>query len=370
LAGAACGCSAPRIGLVRGAEGSGRDAFEVRGLDGAALERATSQATDWSSVFTVRVAAAAAGHPPMLGKANVEGGVLRFEPAFALEPGLEYRATLRSGPWLRSGAADGAPLEASFTLPARSLEPKTSVRHVYPTASVLPENQLKFYVHFSGPMRRGQAYDRIRLVDSSGREVDSPFLELGEELWDRSGTRFTLFIDPGRIKRGVKPHEELGPALEAGNHYTLDISADWLDADGARLTEPFRKTFAVAKPDYEQPDPPRWKITAPPAGTSEPLRVSLGEPLDHALLLRLLSIEGPDKMACHGESETGSEEREWIFTPDQPWRQGAHALVIDTMLEDLAGNSVDRPFEVDASRGIESRIETHSVKLPFDVNAR
>ena len=50
-----------------------------------------------------------------------------------------------------------------------------------------------------------------------------PFLELDEELWSPDGTRFTLIFDPGRIKRGLKPREEVGPVLEAGKSYSLVI---------------------------------------------------------------------------------------------------------------------------------------------------
>ena len=112
---------------------------------------------------------------------------------------------------------------------------------VYPSADTLPENLLKFYVHFTGPMSRGNIYDHIRLRDESGREVELPFLEIDEELWDATTTRLTLIIDPGRIKRGVRPLEEIGPALEAGKSYTLAIGREWRDGAGNPLKEISRK---------------------------------------------------------------------------------------------------------------------------------
>ena len=92
-------------------------------------------------------------------------------------------------------------------------KPKTEptvVTQVYPTSDKLPENQLKFYLHFSAPMSRGDSYKHIQLLDEKGKAVELPFLELDEELWDPAGKRFTLFFDPGRIKRGLKPREEVG----------------------------------------------------------------------------------------------------------------------------------------------------------------
>jgi hypothetical protein len=47
--------------------------------------------------------------------------------------------------------------------------------------------------------------------------------------------RLTLFIDPGRIKRGVLPLEEVGPALEEGKRYTLMIDRDLKDGTGNPL---------------------------------------------------------------------------------------------------------------------------------------
>ena len=81
---------------------------------------------------------------------------------------------------------------------------------------MLPENLLKFYVHFSAPMSRGNIYDYIRLLNADGKQVELPFLEIDEELWDDSLTRLTLFIDPGRIKRGVLPLEECWTSTRSG----------------------------------------------------------------------------------------------------------------------------------------------------------
>src|SRR5207302_1594426 len=112
--------------------------------------------------------------------------------------------------------------EAVVGLP-KPQTPPTKLVQVYPTADVLPENQLKFYLHFSAPMSRGEAYRRVHLIGEDGKEVETPFLELEEELWDGEGTRFTLFFHPGRVKRGLKPREEVGPTLEEGKRYTLVV---------------------------------------------------------------------------------------------------------------------------------------------------
>src|SRR5205823_4904480 len=151
------------------------------------------------------------------------------------------------------------------------------VTAVYPSADVLPENALRLYVHFSTPMARGGAYEHVRLL-RDGKPVEGTFLELGEELWNADGTRFTLFFDPARVKRGLKPREELGPALEEGKAYTLVIDRTWPDENGVPLKEGFRKAFKVGPPDDAPVDPAKWQI-APPAG-AKPLAVTFEKPLD------------------------------------------------------------------------------------------
>ena len=50
---------------------------------------------------------------------------------------------------------------------------------------------------------------------------------------------FTLFIHPGRIKRGVKPREIDGLPMTDGKEYSLHIDDAWLGADRQPLCQPF-----------------------------------------------------------------------------------------------------------------------------------
>ena len=77
--------------------------------------------------------------------------------------------------------------------------------HVFPSASVVPENQLRMYIQFSAPMGRRGGLDHVKLLDETGDEVDDPFLPLDAEFWNADRTRYTLFFDPGRQKRGILP---------------------------------------------------------------------------------------------------------------------------------------------------------------------
>jgi hypothetical protein len=299
-------------------------------------------------VDTLQVYVAGASEP-VFGETTREGGALVFRPRFPFKPGTPYRVV----------AGD---VERVITLPEPPAT-STSLERVYPTSDVVPENHLKFYLHFSGPMARGELYRRVSLWEGS-RKIEAAFLELGEELWDREQRRATLLLDPGRIKRGLRPHEEEGPALERGKTYTLVVDAAWPDAAGRPLSAGGKKTFRVVDADERRPELRDWTAVEPKAGTREPLELRFPEPLDAGLLARVLRVEGVE-----GEVELGPEERSWRFTPRAPWRAGEHALLVDAVLEDLAGNNLERLFEVDELTPSTRKISARVLRLPFRVNA-
>jgi hypothetical protein len=309
-------------------------------------------AAGWESLLSVY-----AGHgdvPPMLGSYAVDDGALTFRPRFPLAPGVAARAVFR--------LPGAAPIEARFTTPKPDAGGTTRVLQVYPTVDVIPENQLKFYLHFSAPMSRGEGWSRIHLLDEKGAKVDLPFLELDQELWDPDYRRFTVLFDPGRIKRGLLPLEEVGPSIVEGKSYTLAIDREWLDASGAPLREGYRKSFRVGPPDRSPPDQRKWRVAAPKAGTSDPLAIGFGEPMDWALAQRLIEVAG-----VAGSVEIARNETEWRFTPANPWRAGQYRIVIDTAIEDLAGNRIGRPFDVDVFDKVTQKIATKTVSLPLKI---
>jgi len=353
----------PRIRL----NGETAGTFEVSGFSAAVGMRlgAKDAAKQVADIFTVRVDGKA-DLPPLLGEYSAKDGTLSFKPRFPLQRGVRYRAAVHPD---KIPAAEGekyAAVEETFLLPKPKTVP-TVVEHVYPSRDELPENLLRFYFHFSAPMSRGDVYQYIRLLDAAGKPVEAPFLTLEQELWDRAGQRFTLLIDPGRIKRGLKPREDVGPALEQGKKYTLEIGRDWLDANGEPLKETYRKKFRVAAPDETQPDPKTWKLQAPPAGKAEALVVTFPKPLDHAMLGRVLSVTDDRGQEVEGTVAVTDEETRWRFTPKGAWQAGNYNLVVDTTLEDSAGNSIARPFEVDVFRPVEGRVKTETTKVAFKV---
>jgi hypothetical protein len=308
----------------------------------------------------LRVSVDAPDVPPLLGRHTVEDGNLIFAPQFPLQPGVRYRAVAH--------IPAGAPVSTVIEIPRAITRASTLVDRIYPTTAVLAENHLKFYIHFSAPMSRGFAYDNVALLDQSGAAIDAPFLELGEELWDRENRRFTLFFDPGRIKRGLVSQQELGVALEEGKHYTLVIRTGWRDADGNPLAAEFRKSFTGGPADRKAINLKDWTIRRPSAGGRDPLTIVFPEPMDHALLLREVDVVDAAGISVAGRVTVGSGETSWSLIPDGTWKKGGYSVLVGAAAADLAGNMVGRPFEIDVFDRIDDSSSNTPHTLPFTID--
>ncbi len=304
--------------------------------------------------------------PPMAGTYKLIERALVFTPLFPLQAGVRYRAVVRPSA-LPMGLPEAKVLTAVHLLEKPVPSPKTFVRGISPEIETLPENTLKFYVHFSAPMSGGGIYQHIRLQKADGQIVPEPFLEIDQEMWNYSMTRLTLFIDPGRIKRGLAPRADLGTVLEQGQKFTLEINATWEDAQEQPLEAAHVKTFLVGPPDSQCPTPSHWVLTVPGSGSRDPLKVRFDEPLDDALALRLIQIISDGKTRVAGKSSVSDQGRQWSFDPQDAWKAGKHHLETPDILEDLAGNSLGRPFEVDIFTSVDPPAQTKSVRLPFQI---
>jgi hypothetical protein len=333
------------------------DSYRVAGWTAGATEPPGG----WPSVFAVY--AGETDGPPMLGSYAVEGAALVFRPRYPVAPGVRVQAVFLppAGPAVR----------ATFEPRAVARSAATFVERIYPTTDLLPENQLKLYVVFSSPMSRGEAWKRIHLLDASGAKIELAFLEIEQELWDPEQRRLTVLFDPGRIKRGLVPHNELGPAIVEGREYTLLIDREYLDAKGVPLREEFRKKFRAAPADRQPTDLKDWRLVAPKAGASEALVVTFPEPMDWAMLQRTFEVTGPSGPVA-GTIAVGNNEAEWRFTPARPWQPGDYQLTVDASLEDLAGNRIGRAFDVDLDRfdQVTQRVIHRTQSLPFRVSSQ
>jgi hypothetical protein len=294
----------------------------------------------------------------MSGTYEVTNHVLIFHPRFPITAGVHYHAVL---------LAEGTRVEASIDGPAAATDRRTRVDRVYPSTDILPSNALRLYIYFSEPMSRGEAWPHIHLIDAdTNRPVGIPFLELDQELWDQNNQRLTVLFDPGRIKRGLVPTTTIGPSVVEGKRYKLVIDKEWHDARGVGLVEGFEKRFRGGPSDRVPASPSKWRITAPRSGTIDPLIIGFAKPMDYVLLQRMIGIFDP-RGEIFGKIAVDRNETEWRFTPDQPWKPAQFRIVADNTLEDISGNHLDRPFDVDIFETVTKHIASATTSIQFTV---
>jgi hypothetical protein len=218
---------------------------------------------------------------------------------------------------------------------------------VLPSAAEIPENVLRFYVSFSEPMREGDFLSHVRLerVDT-GEDLTGVFFDNLHELWSADRTRITLLVDPGRVKQGLAAHAQLGRAFEAGGAYRLHIADTWRSTRGVPLVSTYVHDFGGGPADASAVTPSDWCLSLP-VGSTDPVTVRFGEPVDHVSVHRLIRVVDPEGVPLEGRWVLGDAETHASWTPDRPWvgPVGAHRLVVSGRFEDIAGNNLNAAFE-------------------------
>jgi hypothetical protein len=337
----------------------------VLGFSSGELQSATKLNGDsaWHRVY--RVTVAGADNAPVIGTYSVNDSALVFAPMFSLDAGRPYNVTVNAG--ALSAARGDSVSHLSVTIPAANLSPSTRVVRVLPGGDVLPENLLRLYVEFSAPMSRVGGLDYMKLVDDKNVEIPAAFLPLEADFWNAERTRYTVFLDPGRVKRGILPNEQMGRALIPDRKYAIVIDSMWRDERGVALVSGFRREFRVRGPEERRIDYAKWTFNAPKPDTRDTLVVTFERALDHGLLKRALGVRTKSGAQVHGESAIARNETEWRFVPDTPWKAGDHSLVILSFLEDAAGNRIDGAFEVDMFNQIDKAGKQEEYLRPFRI---
>jgi hypothetical protein len=311
----------------------------------------------WAEVLQVFASEDPAA-PALLGAYSRDEGSVVFTPRFAPAPSLRLRAVYQP--------PIGKPVVVWFGgVPEPERAPTARVLSVTPSAAVWPENVLRLYVTFSAPMRIGEAWSHIRMLDAGGQPMGGMFVEIDQELWDPAGQRLTVLFDPARIKRGLIDHVDEGPPLRVGERCTLEIDAFWRDAEGALLVEPFAKAVEVGPPVRAALEPAAWRLTAP-AAPSDPLVLDAPHPLDAALARRAFTLQhGETPIACEVELER--DETRLVFWPERPWETGSYLLMADPVLEDICGNRIGRLFDIDRADPAQVDAAARAAEVAFDV---
>jgi hypothetical protein len=291
-----------------------------------------------SRLLQVRLQAAQQGN--MLGDYEVTRDAIFFKPLLPLSRGYTYQVFFRNKQ------------VATLTVPKDKNGLPAAVAAIYPSIQMVPENLLKFYIVFSSEMREGQSLKHIHLLNEKMDTLPAVFLELQPELWNQQRTALTLWLDPGRIKRDLIPNQQMGNPLEKGKWYTLVISKNFPDVKGNTLAKDYTRRFNVQHRDSLVPDLAQWIISTPPAHSSSALEIQTNEPLDYFLLKETITVYDSQGKEVKGKLRVGKGESSIFVFPDQQWMEGEYRLVVKPILEDLAGNNLDRPFDRDMARPV------------------
>lgn len=300
--------------------------------------------------------------PSTAGRFEFGEGFISFAPRFPFVDGMAYSLLVYSG------SGEDAPEVWAVERAAAPVKPTTEVTAIYPTASEVPVNLLKVYVHFSAPMSEGWADRAIRVCrEDTGEELEGVFLPPYPELWDPERRRLTMLLDPGRIKRGLVPNLESGYPLIEGVPIRVIVAPDFRDSRGQTLIAGAERSYQVGPPLRSRIKASGIKWWVPSPGSLEPLVVEFDRPLDHALMHHALWVmaDDADRAAVPGQGVIGPEERSWRFNPERPWQQGHYFLVCEPSLEDLAGNSTSRVFDRDITVDEDVPGEPHPLGLGF-----
>ena len=236
-----------------------------------------------------------------------------------------------------------------FTVAIPKNYKQARVTTIYPTQSILPANQLKFYIQFSQPMAV-QAYPHIDLLDSAGEPIYRAILKEIPELWSESRQLLCVWLEPGRIKQGLGPNEKLGTILKEGEEYILKVSADLRDAQGIKIKEEVMKKFTVKADDRAKLNYKDWNVAIPKSNSREAIKISFNETMDYGSVISLLNIENVDGEIIKGTWEAQENESKVYFCPESNWQKGNYKLAINTRIEDLAGNNLIRLFDQDIQK--------------------
>lgn len=273
---------------------------------------------------------------PVLGIHAVNDGSLVFTPVVPLQAGNSY------------GVFSGDKQLAEVRVPLSGSVPR--IVSVFPRADTLPENILKFYIRFSEPMQDGSAARRVSLRDEHGKRAADVFLLLEPELWNDDNTELTLWLDPGRIKRGLQLNEHLGNPLIAGKRYQLVIESGWKSRSGSSLRTGFNMPFTAGSRYSKAVDLKSWGFRLPQSGTRGALTLLPGRIIDRNLLMESITISRTGGDPVPGRIGPGKTILQWAYKPRQAWKKGVYRLRAAARLEDVAGNNMNRAFDRDITR--------------------
>lgn len=314
-------------------------------------------------VFVGHQDACCTGKSSIGGRYSVTGNTVTFDPAFDFVKGQYYTVETHN---------NGSENNSFHSLKEFIIQPENEairpeVSMIYPSGPTLPENTLRFYIHFSTPMKPHLSSEFIKLIDENGKSDNAAFMKFKQELWSEDRRRLTLLMDPGRIKRYVAQNLTLGPALLEGKSYSIVIEEGWPSANNGIKIPRFEKKFSVTSALRKLPDVKLWKTTPPKISTLDPLIINFDRPFDSQLAKSGIKIFNHQGNLISGKITIEDNEKSWHFHPDQKWENTSIKLTIDARLEDVAGNNFKDLLDHTVGTSI---VKVDEIKLLIKLSSR
>lgn len=294
----------------------------------------------------------------VLGTIKRDKYIHTFIPAIPFSVGANY--IIRNGRDSIAGF-NIAPMDDNF-------EPPKLIA-IHPLRDTVPENLLKCYLQFSEPMQAvGRALNFVKVTELESGEEVAVFLDLDAELWNKDHNRLTLWLDPGRIKTDLIPNRNQGIPIHSGHKYRIEISGRWRSAKGVPLGRDYYKIFYVGEAIREKLNPAKWELNLPATGTREELEVLFDRPPDLLMAVDGSRIRNSKGKSLEGEWKVSASYEEIQFIPLNNWKIGEYELLIDSSLEDLAGNTVNRLFDTNLQSDEVGSTTGNEIIIPFALN--
>lgn len=297
--------------------------------------------------------------PPIAGKYSVTESGIHFTPQFEWVAGQYYFVQYKMK------LADTGYLTKPFILQKDIEKQPAQVTAIYPSGDFLPENTLRFYIHFSQPMQPHVAKEYIKLTDKDGNSDDAAFMHFKQELWSHDRKRLTILMDPGRIKRLVATNKTLGPALISGKKYSLSVAKGWPTANGNSNLATFSKTFIIVEALRSIPTIKQWQIDKPVYKSKNPITIKFDRLFDFHQLHNSIAVTTNTGELIKGKIVVSRTGEKWQFYPEQRWITNKLKIRVHPTLEDVAGNNFKDLL--DHSVGIQTT-QVNSINIDMSLN--
>lgn len=276
------------------------------------------------------------------GKYFLDGTTLFWYPMNALGEGLQFDAISTISGDTLSRKIETPQLEAS-DFPISEAE----AFFPYSLHDSLPCNQLYFHVRFSQPMFPDRLAYRVASIWDETKNEFIPKLWRERSYWIDSNRVLVLMIHPGRVKRGIG----LDLPFVAGNFYEFFVSGELTDHMGRPVKiDPYQQDFKAATADYTIPKIRFKQFIIPEVGDINTLVMIFSEEMDYASIVDGVTIHDEKGQRVDGWFSAGDPEI--TFDPYVPWTPGKYTITFDKIVADLAGNRLNRLFEMSASEDV------------------